>query len=161
MTSAAFGDEQITCYVECSITVVLTPLLVTKSLLSEVYGELAPILSLLRFWLFMGCWSNHPNGVNFIFYKNNPPPPPPSMWLGAHITESDGFIICKMNVYQPIMHEQLVKHFNCCNFSINTTVCVEYTLFWCLFYSHMCNTLLFFFTKEVSSLFIFPDSGEA
>ena len=41
MTSAAFGDEQITCYVECSITVVLTPLLVTKSLLSEVYGELA------------------------------------------------------------------------------------------------------------------------
>ena len=35
MTNAAFGDGQITCYVECSIIIVSTPLLVTKLLLSE------------------------------------------------------------------------------------------------------------------------------
>ena len=68
MTRAAFGDEQIMCYVKCSIIIVLTLFLVTKLLLFEarfiIWGPTTNIV-FITFHALYG-WSNDPSGVNLI-----------------------------------------------------------------------------------------------
>ena len=70
MTRAAFGDEQIMCYVKCSIIIVLTLFLVTKLLLSEarfiIWGPTCTTnIVFITFHALYG-WSNDPSGVNLI-----------------------------------------------------------------------------------------------
>ena len=88
MTSAAFEDEQITCCVECSIIVVSTLLLVTKLLLGETSFIIWEATTNIVFVVFLALygWSNHPNGVNMIFYKNKETsdPPPNVAWSPYH-----------------------------------------------------------------------------